>query len=1195
MDAQMNVAEHVPEAINIPVEEDLDNGHVNVDNHGNDIDIDAEDGDHINNEDEGNIDGVVNAVDNLDLASTQADNASVREEPDDLASLADVEEIAQDINKLVRGETSNESSLCETIIDTGIKYAYASKDVLMKVTTNLNVQKTPFFNDLIEGTCIIPLEIKGIMLFFLTYVTKFNMPMTIGIDSIRTSGFHLSKDGVNCPKLLKNNVIVDALKLHLLSTKRVIFSIRSKMHLSHEKHKQYVFRSHYRHDNLDSFISRTYLDKTLSKDTIQSIYTVLDNCNSRTRISPDISFIERHLRENIFLSQSNGDDYVDPPNYLLHEKEFEAYFASKNSFGKKKLQISKAQVRHLHLRLGHISSKKLMNVLRGSYKITKSSENLINSEIEKCNTCAATQNKPASHRIALPKARSFNDYIELDLKVCQGYYILYIVDSLTSYLTAKIIKNKESRTVYDAMISSWISIFGIPHSGIATDQGNEFTSSIFQQFCASNSLRHFLSSPGYPEGNGKIERCHFQADLVMKKIKLDCPDWTPEQLLERAVWAYNSTPAGHLNIAPLFAVTGQAGKLMSLDLPNPCVENETEQNLLGNILHSLYSARKAILNSKYCMISRKLLEGRHFPRKEFEFFPGQMVFYYDSRKLCWLIGKIVNFFGSTCDLKTTNGFIKNVPQIRLRPFHDKWTLSDKMHDLTFDTSELEKDKDFIENSQELNNTQTDMTDQTDDRQEIIDIDRQDSVIEDKFYDMSEISPEKNSEITIVFKGDLKYHYDVIVKKITKKILTFYDIYDKQIKNHKRDDLMFKYSRSGGVDRDRDQGEGHGRAGEVRQRTDDDGVAGREDDGGNHHRWRFTSQADAVGLAGVHPDAAGGRCHPLLHGLYMAQPAREWGPDIRPHEERLPGGGECHHPRGARVERPQAVDRPGDHRHDQGDPAQDVRNIRPAPLPDLSHGDTGDDQGGPEVGDGLEHLPENHRDPDTDQFCSLRPVASERQAGIRVEGVCLLQADEILDPRVAADDQGISLRFPGLCKNVLHHEEGRSISHNGPRGPRRDSRCGAHRGSELPRLEAGLGLHQDLHAEPERGQRSAEDRRHQEQAGADQLSFSRQSGHTGGYPQIEDHPPVRGQAEEVELRPGRGTQRPALPRTTPRPRTSSRRSRRSRTLQPPEGGTGEKPRGRSRVRTRPPEEPRALQPPELEKRLPPDEILLEEAC
>ena len=81
---------------------------------------------------------------------------------------------------------------------------------------------------------------------------------------------------------------------------------------------------------------------------------------------------------------------------------------------------------------------------------------------------------PDRPSVALEMATDFNECIAMDLKFWGDKYILYIVDTFSSYTQATVIDRKNPECVIDAMFKIWIQYFGIPDKCI-TDNGGEFS------------------------------------------------------------------------------------------------------------------------------------------------------------------------------------------------------------------------------------------------------------------------------------------------------------------------------------------------------------------------------------------------------------------------------------------------------------------------------------------------------------------------------------------------------------------------------------------------------------------------------------------------------------------------------------------------------------------------------------------------
>jgi ribonuclease HI len=139
-----------------------------------------------------------------------------------------------------------------------------------------------------------------------------------------------------------------------------------------------------------------------------------------------------------------------------------------------------------------------------------------------------------------------------------GYRYLYVtIDKFTKWPEATPVVNitKASAT---AFLQSIVCRFGVPNR-VITDNGTQFTSLYFQEYCEDIGIQLCFASVAHPRRNGQVERANAEI-LRGLKIRTYCDlekhgaKWVDQ--LPNMLWGNWTTPSGATGETPFFLVYG---------------------------------------------------------------------------------------------------------------------------------------------------------------------------------------------------------------------------------------------------------------------------------------------------------------------------------------------------------------------------------------------------------------------------------------------------------------------------------------------------------------------------------------------------------------------------------------------------------------------------------------------------------------
>ncbi|XP_062557309.1 uncharacterized protein K02A2.6-like [Armigeres subalbatus] len=211
------------------------------------------------------------------------------------------------------------------------------------------------------------------------------------------------------------------------------------------------------------------------------------------------------------------------------------------------------QVVHL-AHIGHQGSTSMKAQLRAKVWFP-AMDKMIDLVVKNCKPCKMTslpdKHNPMSRRLP---TQPWQD-IAIDFKEgLPGEMSLLVVVCYTSrFIQVEPMKPATTQRVIGTLLQMFSS-FGIPRS-ITADNGPQFKSIEFKNFCLSYGIHLNLSTPYWPEQNGAVER---QMRNIGKRVKISSiqgTDWKTD--LKEYLILYHSTPQETTGLSPYKMMFGR--------------------------------------------------------------------------------------------------------------------------------------------------------------------------------------------------------------------------------------------------------------------------------------------------------------------------------------------------------------------------------------------------------------------------------------------------------------------------------------------------------------------------------------------------------------------------------------------------------------------------------------------------------------
>ena len=128
----------------------------------------------------------------------------------------------------------------------------------------------------------------------------------------------------------------------------------------------------------------------------------------------------------------------------------------------------------------------------------------------------------------------------LSVAAAQKKFLLVATDYFSKWVEAEAYVSTKDKDVTKFVWKNIICQFKIPQAIIA-DNGPQFDSIVFRNFCSELKIQNLYSTPQYPQSNGQAEATNKTLLSALKKrLERTKGKWVEE--LPGVLWAYRTTP-----------------------------------------------------------------------------------------------------------------------------------------------------------------------------------------------------------------------------------------------------------------------------------------------------------------------------------------------------------------------------------------------------------------------------------------------------------------------------------------------------------------------------------------------------------------------------------------------------------------------------------------------------------------------------
>ena len=289
----------------------------------------------------------------------------------------------------------------------------------------------------------------------------------------------------------------------------------------------------------------------------------------------------------------------------------------------------------LHDNLGHPGIQKLLYRVQERYFWPNLSKD-VKDYCNKCHSCAVNKDNRAPNNAPLVpiETSALNPFQKVGMDILgplpetdDGHkYLIVLQDYFTKWPEAVSLKNIDTNTIQSWLTSEIIPRFGI-FPELVTDQGVQFVSSQFEDFCKSTGIRHDKTSPYHPQTDGMVERFNRSfLNMIRNYVDENQKDWSTH--IPLIMFAYRTNVHDTLGFSPAEVLQGRKLPLPIDIMRPPTLNFEDDFSSIDELFDKMKMTRASVrTKAEKAAVNRK----RHYDSTKrvirTDFKPGDLVYW----------------------------------------------------------------------------------------------------------------------------------------------------------------------------------------------------------------------------------------------------------------------------------------------------------------------------------------------------------------------------------------------------------------------------------------------------------------------------------------------------------------------------------------------------------------------------------------